>query len=319
MSTRLRVTADEPDVGARTQLMILRIGAAGSRRFARGRGLGRYVKFVSRFFSRDNRLTVWLDEDTSLTVPMYDTYWLPPLLTGGAYEPEIAMVLSLVLSEDCAFIDCGANVGYWSVMVSRQIRSRERIVAIEASSQLYALLVANARANRDAFVCVHAAVWHTSGATLRLASDTERHSWSTVDAALREELRLVGFEEQDVVSTTIDSHTLPLGDPDLIVLKIDVEGAEMAALSGAKETLKRNVLVIYEEHGRDKDPSVSRLLVEDHGFEIFHYDEERRLRRVNVAAVAEARPQRAHGYNFFACPLGSPVHSTLSRWSESDG
>lgn len=318
MTIPLRVAADQANLGATIQLMVLKIGAAGSRRFANGRGLGRYVRFVSRFFSRDNRMTFWLDDDATLTVPMYDAYWLAPLLTEGAYEPEVGMVLSLVLGEDSAFIDCGANVGYWSVMASRQIRSSDHIVAIEASARLYALLVANAKANGDAFVCVHAAVWRESGTTLRLASDMDRHSWSSVDDALRDDLTGAGFEEQDVISTTIDSQITKMRDVNLIVLKIDVEGAEMAALSGAREALTRNVLVIYEEHGRDSDPIVSTSLVENHGFALFLCDENRQLRSVDVETIAEARPDRSHGYNFFACAPGSQVHSTLLQCCRSD-
>lgn len=294
------------------QLGLLKIGARLSQALLGGHGFGRYVDVISRFFRDGNLMTFQVFGDGRVTVPMYDAYWLAHLMTGRAYEPEVAKVLGAILEPDSAFIDCGANIGYWSLMASTRIRRPDRVVAIEASEHLYGLLLHNAVANGSPYVAVHAAVWSAPQQTLLIASDRRRHSWGSVDPAVRSALELDGFESSPVVSTTVDAQVDSMHDPGLTVVKIDVEGAEMEVLAGASETLQRNHLLIYEEHGRDRQATLSRALA-DHGLSLFHLDPRFGLRSVDATWVANQRPDRARGYNFFACRPGSPVYSLLER------
>ena len=68
----------------------------------------------------------------------------------------------------------------------------------------------------------------------------------------------------DVMASTIDAESDRLGIPDLI--KIDVEGAELAVLRGARETLRSHVPIILLECTERQD-DVRRLL-EELGYEI---------------------------------------------------
>ena len=313
MDPKPRVVEARPGPGAKVQLGLLKLGRSVSRSVSQGRGFGRYVERLGAFFSAENVLVLEVFGTCRLVVPMYDAYWLGPLLSAGVYEPEVGKVLDLVLDADSAFIDCGANIGYWSVMATTRITRSDRIVAIEASEDLSRVLRENNALNHGAFTCLHAAVWDKPDRDLTMASDPVRHSWGSVDASVRSRLTQVGFREHTVTSTTVDSVVERLGEPNLIVIKLDVEGAEPKALAGAQQALERNHLLIYEEHGREASVELSRTLVAEHRLDLFRYTPDLRLSKVDVESVRTGRPERARGYNFFACRPGSPVHDRLSR------
>ena len=57
-----------------------------------------------------------------------------------AYEPETARMLDLVLDADTLFVDCGANIGWWSAIAARRIGAPGRVIAIEASKSVFVRL-----------------------------------------------------------------------------------------------------------------------------------------------------------------------------------
>ena len=84
-----------------------------------------------------------------------DGYWTK-LLLGQTYEPEFADLLARELVPDVAFLDCGANIGYWSVLAST--RWGAGVVAVEAAGDAYQQLVRNNILNGSRFTPLHGAV-----------------------------------------------------------------------------------------------------------------------------------------------------------------
>src|SRR5438128_1874466 len=81
---------------------------------------------------------------TKLKIGLYDAYWLALLMRDPAYEPETARMLDLVLDADTLFVDCGANIGWWSAIAARRIGAPGRVIAIEASKSVFVRLTENA-------------------------------------------------------------------------------------------------------------------------------------------------------------------------------
>jgi hypothetical protein len=92
------------------------------------------------------------------------------------------------------------------------------------------------------------------------------------------------------------------------VIKLDVEGVEIEALSGAQGLLQRDCVVICEEHGLDRTHGITRHLIEALALGVFVYDEgERRFMRLDRverldrsrstpgSAITSSRLQRARG------------------------
>ena len=299
-----------PGATARLHLSMLRVAAAIARRFGI-KGLGRFVGLIARATPHDDFAVLRLDENARLKVFLRDAYWIAPLLRDHVYESDIGEVLEQVDWDDAAFIDCGANIGYWSAVVASRIRHPGRVVAIEASSAMYEQLHVNARLNGGRFEAVHAAVWHTAGETVSFATDVDRHSWGSADAEVRSRLMEVGFESQSVPTVTVDGILADriTAQPNLVVVKLDVEGAEVAALQGATLALAGNSLLIYEDHGRDRASEITKTVLEL-GMSIYHGDGMGLRPIEGLNQVTGLKRDSTTAYNFIACNEGTPVH----RW-----
>lgn len=157
-------------------------------------------------------------------------------------EPEIALIGELSRSKAVA-IDAGANKGVYLYHLSRIF---DRVVAFEPLPMLADYLRRSVPSNAE----VHGlALSNAEGqATLRLPSgfdelgSLEAHTKATWTTSAE-------IETHDVTLRTLDSYRID----NVSLIKIDVEGHELAVLEGARETIARwrpTILVEVEErHG----------------------------------------------------------------------
>jgi FkbM family methyltransferase len=159
-----------------------------------------------------------------------------------------------------ALIDIGANIGNHSVFLSPLF---ENVVAVEASPRIFKLLQINAE-SRSNIKCHNVAASDRPG-TLQFATDTANLGHSRV---------AIG-EDPDAGSRKLDSVTCLtmdelLGDvPNIRVVKIDVEGHELQALTGMQRTLRNHKpLVVFEQHPGDFNDGTSPVveLLKSYGY-----------------------------------------------------
>ena len=63
------------------------------------------------------------------------------------YEPDVRAALKHFLKPGATFVDCGSNIGYFSVLAGHIVGSQGRVVSIEAIPVTYRLLERNLQAN----------------------------------------------------------------------------------------------------------------------------------------------------------------------------
>jgi hypothetical protein len=86
-----------------------------------------------------------------------------------------------------------------------------------------------------------------------------------------------------------------------LLIKLDVEGAETAALAGGEDTLaNRDVVLIYEDHGSDPEHTSTRAVLEDLGFRVYACTRNGPVEIGELDDVARIKTDTVHGFNFLA-------------------
>jgi FkbM family methyltransferase len=155
-------------------------------------------------------------------------YWL------GSYELEKRARFVRTVARGSVVFDLGANVGYYTLLVSVLAGPEGRVFAVEPLPRNLRFLREHVRLNRAANVTVlDAAVSDRSGTAWFEESDSM--SRGHIDSRGTIAVRTVALDD------LVESGELPR--PDL--LKIDIEGAEYLALQGFRRTLLAAHPVIF--------------------------------------------------------------------------
>lgn len=182
-----------------------------------------------------------------------DAYIGRSLDVYGEYsEGEIDLFRQLLRPGDVA-IDVGANIGALTVAMARLVQPGGAIVAFEPQRAIYDILCNNLRLNGLANVTAFCRAMGSAAGTIRVPplnyDRTDNFGGVALGGALGEEVQLV----------TLDS----LGVPRLRLLKVDVEGMEFEAISGARATIERLRPALYVENDRaDRSQRLISLLFE---------------------------------------------------------
>lgn len=155
--------------------------------------------------------------------------------------------------EGVSVIDCGANVGAFSVSWARHMTSWGWLLAIEAQERLFYALAGNLTINN----CLNAQALHAVAGQENGVVRVPHLDYAAPGSFGSLEMRTTETNSEEVGQTidrerlvqvraiTIDS----LHFPRLDLLKIDVEGMEVDVINGAADTIaKFHPIVIAEDH-----------------------------------------------------------------------
>jgi FkbM family methyltransferase len=165
----------------------------------------------------------------------------------GRNELSVQEALARLLKPAGVFYDVGANVGFFTVIAARLLGPRGRVLAFEPVPENARLVGRNAELNGFASVEVHeVAIARRSGeAELRLADYAG-------GAALGEAPPPPDLKGSIRVRTLSLDDLLEAGSPPPDVVKIDVEGAEMAVFEGMARCVRRHrPAILYEVDAAD--------------------------------------------------------------------
>lgn len=161
------------------------------------------------------------------------------------YEPDVREALCYLLKPGDTFIDCGANIGYFSVLAGQVVGKQGQVISIEANPDTYHLLQRNLKANH-LDLSIHCALTSQAG---------EVELFMPVDGGdVYSSLKPGGLVSGSIQSFKVKARTLDsviqefeLTKVDLI--KIDIEGAELDVLYTASHALSVFRPIVITEYG----------------------------------------------------------------------
>lgn len=198
-------------------------------RFLRGRGY---------------RTTVEFDGGQKMLVDLDD--WIPyQIFLTGYYDVETVHTRFFrgLVQDGTTVFDVGANVGYYTLQAARRVGPRGRVHAFEPVAATHRRLAENVRLNGWSNVVLNqAAVADRVGELTVFVAD----GTNTGASGVAPPPNLSGRTET-VPATTLDAYVEDRGVGAVDLLKIDVEGSEMAVLAGAERILRQPRLTVLVE------------------------------------------------------------------------
>lgn len=181
----------------------------------------------------ERELRFEFDLGSGVQSDMYNT-----LTSGTFYEAETTMLLLTVLRPGDRFVDVGGHIGYFSVVASTVVGPDGEVITFEPAPSNYARLLGHLALNGCANVLpLHVAVGDADQrTTLHLNSDNDGgHAlWDVRSHPLNARSR-ANPRAHDVWMTRI---ARVVGDRPVRAMKLDIEGAELGALRGARSLLE---------------------------------------------------------------------------------
>jgi FkbM family methyltransferase len=186
-------------------------------------------------------------------------------IVGRPSDKKIAE--NITLEEGDVALDIGANVGWYTLMMSRKVGESGKVLAVEPNPTNYAILCRNIRDNKlENVIALQVALSDKDGyARMSMSSNPTAHSLSykTPDQTKTELVKIMRLD------TLVEKQEINKVD----FIKIDVEGAEKRLLEGASNTLKIILEMIIESDNTPQRQKTLQLL-KNKGYKVTWIDEE---------------------------------------------
>jgi len=274
----------------RTAALALVAGSKVSSHFSH-RGYNSCANLLRKALPERN-IAIKLSDDAVFEFPYGDGYWSKLLNLSFSYEDELELLFRDSVDVDYTFIDCGANYGYWSVLVSSKPFGAHRAIAIEPSAQNFPKLANNARVNGGRFEAMKCAIGASRGSA-RLSGKKHEAFSIAGDQSDGEEVPVVALDN------LIDDGKVAASGKYLV--KLDVEGVEIEAIKGGSRLLEADTVILCEEHGSDRAHMVSRYILEKTPLKLMVYDpRSQQLETITELSILDRIKVSSNiGYNVF--------------------
>ena len=167
----------------------------------------------------------------ALFIDAADEVIRPAIDRHGIWEPGETALLLEWLGPSMTFVDIGAHVGYYTILAARRVGPGGLVLAFEPSPRNYELLLANVWQNGlTNVVCFPWAVSDRVGFLDLFTDESNTGDNRIFPSAGRQHVR--------VRAVALDA--LPLIQPPIDVVKMDVQGAEEAVVAGMGTLLARS-------------------------------------------------------------------------------
>lgn len=205
-----------------------------------------------------------------------DRWMTQVILKTGAWEPTETEALCGLLKPGDTFVDVGACFGYYTLLASKRVGPKGRVIAFEPDPDNFAILKHNVESNGCSNVVLVQKALSSGPGTLQLhVSRSNKGASSFFQSKDTEDEAAV----VEVEALALDDYLKSTGGR-IDLVKIDTEGAEGFILEGMQDTLRQHpgIRVIieyypYKLRTSGYDPAKILACLVKQGFAIRKIDE----------------------------------------------
>lgn len=203
-----------------------------------------------------------------------NTWFYGPKNLSVAHEPGTTRLIAHLAKSANAFVDIGANLGYFSV-IAGAANPALRILALEMDAYLHPLIENNAAINGIGNLSVECCAVGDGDGVVHYTP----HVFSFLLKLSGEPAGPIGFEAEAPIvgiDALLAKHAIT---PDLV--KLDIDGAEVGALRSAPKMLANpDLTMLFEIHpdlieAFGEDISEVERILSDNGFRAYEFPEYR--------------------------------------------
>lgn len=217
----------------------------------------------------------------------------------GSYEPNEFNYLASYLKPGMVVVDAGANEGLYSLFASRRVGTDGLVLAVEPSPRELTCLRNNIARNRMSNVrVVPMALSDRMGRTILKLAENEHAGQNTLGEFIYD-IQSAGTHEVEQIP--LDTLLAQENVQRIDLIKADIEGAELALLMGARETLRRykptllcEICSVALEYQHTSFTSMLTVL-DDFGYRLLSFD-------ANTGLPAPWGQQQPLSHNVLAIP-----------------
>lgn len=173
--------------------------------------------------------------------PSSDTSVMQHIEKNSCYEPGIQEWISKILRPGDHCIDVGANFGQHSVLMSKLVGPQGRVFCFEASPTTFSYLEQNLERNHCQNVqAFPVGIWNEA---IEMDFSYVEH---VAGCSFFSTTGIREGKNERINCRSLDSF-FPVGSTRISLIKIDVEGAEIKAIEGAKNLIRRDQPALLTE------------------------------------------------------------------------
>jgi FkbM family methyltransferase len=193
------------------------------------------------------------------------------IIRRGMFEPETVSAFAALLAPGMTVMDIGANVGQFTLVAAGRVGPNGCVHAFEPTPELAAHILSNLELNGLENVAVNEiAVSEVAGrAMLHFSEPGDPGENSIVNF-------VPGVRAIEVPTVTLDGYVASRGIGRVDVIKVDIEGAEMSALRGARVLLSGDdsPVLVLECHPKTlaftgQSPDDMLTLLSSYGYSLY--------------------------------------------------
>lgn len=224
------------------------------------------------------------------------------LFLKGIHDPVETELVKRILKEGDVVIDIGAHIGYYTLLFAKAVGPCGRVFAFEPAPESFSLLRRNVENNKYHNVSlIQAAVCDTNGRMFLFLSGqdpVDHRIYDPGDGRTPVEIEALRLDDylEDKAST-------------VSFIKMDIQGAEVAAMRGMNNILRENsdikMLVEFWPRGLtaiNVRPEEFLVNLESYGFHLYYVNENAcRLQRIDSRASMASWMPKEKSYANLLC------------------